>query len=126
MAFLGAAPFFTAWLFLIRLEFTCEMACRTSSVLICDAGLSNPGGNGSDFNGRSDLIFRIEDIRPRFATVVISNVDLMRSYEYSASPLIIVNDVVIGAGIVRGEIPACKKQTNTLISYSKLHCTKRQ
>ena len=102
------------------------MACRTSSVLTCSIVLSTPGGNEPDGNGMSDLIFRIEDIRPRFATVVISNVDPMRSYEYSASPYIIVNDVIIGAGILIGEIPACKRQTNILISYSKLHCTNRQ
>ena len=96
------------------------MACRTSSNLTCSVVLT------SDINGRSDLIFGIEDIRPRFATVVISNVDPMRSYEYGASPLITLNDEVIGPDIVRGEIPACKRQTNILISYSKLHCTKRQ
>ena len=95
------------------------MACRTLSVLICSVVFSNPGGNEPSGNGRSNLTFGSEDIRPRFATVVISNVDQMRSYEYSASPLIIVNDVVIGAGIVRGEIPALiippttgKKHTN--------------
>ena len=109
------------------------MACRTSSVLTCSVVLSTPGGNEPDGNGWSDLIFRMEDIKPRFATVVISNVDPMRSYEYYASPLIIAKNLRIGDGIVRGEIPAliippptCKMQTNILISYSKLHCTKRQ
>ncbi|XP_065914326.1 uncharacterized protein [Dysidea avara] len=48
----------------------------------------------------------IEDIGPRFVTVVINNVDPMRSYLYSASALGIVNRTIIFTTPVRGRIPA--------------------
>ena len=78
------------------------MACRTPSISGCSVVLSNPGGGGRS-NVTTGLI---EDIRPRFVTVVINNVDPMRSYDYRASALAIVNSTIIGTTLVKGRIPA--------------------
>jgi len=90
------------------LEFTCEVACRTPSISGCSVVLSNAGGSTSTLvNGT------IEAIAPRYVTIVIDNVDPMRSYEYSASALVIVNRTIIISRFIRRIIPALCK--NTLI-----------
>jgi len=89
------------------LEFTCEVACRTPSITECNVVLSNLG------SGRSNMFTgQLEDISSRFATitVVIDNVDPMRSYMYSAGAIAIANGELISTTLIRGEIPAL---TNT-------------
>ena len=90
------------------MEFTCEVACRTPSISGCSVVLSNPPGGGeisSLVNGM------IEAIAPRYVTVVIYNVDPMRSYFYSASALVIVNRTIISSPHIRRIIPALSKNT---------------
>ena len=84
------------------MEFTCEVACRTPSISGCSVVLNNPGGGGMSFV----VTGLIEDISPRFVTVVIHNVDLMISYTYTASSTVIVNKTSITSNVVKGRIPA--------------------
>ena len=101
------------------LEFTCEVACRTSRISGCSVVLSNPpGGSGTSIvvNGS------IEDIRPRFVTAVINNVDPMRSYMYSASALVIVNKTSISSKLIRRIIPALIISPTTCKSMNVMHC----
>jgi len=60
-------------------------------------------------SGRSNMFTgQIEDISSRFATIIIiiDDVDPMRSYQYSAGAIVIVNRTSISTLLRRGIIPA--------------------
>jgi len=93
------------------LEFTCEVACRTSSIDGCTVLLD---GGDSGIGYSSNITGMIEAITPRYVTVVISNLDPMLSYSYSATVLVVINMTIIHTYDRRGKIPAaiCKNTLN--------------
>ena len=95
------------------MEFKCEIACRTSSISGCNVVLSNSGGGKT-----SSVNVSTEDIKPQLATVVINNVDPMRSYMYFASAVVIVNRTIITTPVIRGIIPALIISPTTCKSMS--------
>ena len=87
------------------LEFTCEIACRTPLISGCFVVL-RAGGDGQS----TAITGMAEAIAPRYVSVVITNLNLLRSYFFSASALVIVNSTIITTNRVRGRIlpAACK------------------
>ena len=86
------------------LEFTCEIACKTPLISGCVVVLCGGGGQSTAITGMA------EAIAPRYVSVVITNLNLLCSYSFSASALVIVNRTFINTNIVRGRIlpAACK------------------
>jgi len=100
------------------LEFTCEVACRTSSLFGCSVVLNSGGGGTS-----SVVTGMIEAIASRHVTVVINNVDPLMSYLYYAGALVIVNRTIITSNLIRRIIPALCKNTSIVTALTSMLVT---
>ena len=95
-----------------KLEFTCEVACRTPAISGCTINLEDNSDGSNTLSGTSfNVNGSDEDISSRFATVLVTNVDPTVEWTFTATPVAIANGVVIALNGFMGIIPAAVKGT---------------
>ena len=89
------------------LEFICEVACRTPAISGCNINLEDNSDSSNTLSGTSFNVNRSdEDISSRFVTVLLTDVDPTVEWTFTATPVAIVNGIVIALNGFMGIIPA--------------------
>ena len=94
------------------LQFACEVACRTPAITGCTVRFENYSDSSNTLSGRSfNVNGSDEDISSRFVTVLVTDVDPTVEWTFTATPVAIVNGLVIALNGFMGIIPAAVKGT---------------